>query len=136
MCNTASLCLLKKKTSQRGLAVYYLWGSASNFAGGHFQHLWLVLEGHFQIRECYIGDHFFMKVVHSSNERELKLNVTAVNCKHRSYNCYNCYKHDCRWSMWWVSAWLLTRIFVVSTEIGWVVNFPISLKFIGEGIIS
>ena len=27
-----------------------------------------------------------MKVVHSSDELELKLNVTAVNCKHRSYN--------------------------------------------------
>ena len=52
----------------------------------------ILLGGHFQIREHYLGGHFsnFMKVVQSSNKRELKLNVTSANSKHWSY------KRDCR----------------------------------------
>ena len=44
----------------------------------------ILLGGHFQIREHYLGGHFsnFMKVVQSSNKRELKLNVTSANSKH------------------------------------------------------
>lgn len=46
----------------------------------------ILLEGHFQIREHYLGGHFnnFMKVVKSasSDKHELKLNVTSVNRKH------------------------------------------------------
>ena len=48
------------------------------------------LGGHFQISERYVRFILinFMKIVQSSNERDLKLNVKAVNSKHRSY------KHD------------------------------------------
>ena len=50
-----------------------------HFAGGHFQiserYVWFILIN-------------FMKIVQSSNELDLKLNVKAVNSKHRTY------KHD------------------------------------------
>ena len=61
---------------------------------GHFvgviSNSWLVWGGHFQISERYVRFILinFMKIVLSSNERDLKLNVKAVNSKHRTY------KHD------------------------------------------
>ena len=48
------------------------------------------LGGHFQISECYVRFILinFINIVQSSNERDLKLNVRAVNSKHKTY------KHD------------------------------------------
>ena len=86
----ASLRLLKKKTSQRGWQFITCEGAPAILLGVIFNIL-IGFGGSF-----LHGGSFFMKVVHSSDERELKLNGTAVNCKHRSYNCYNCYKHHCR----------------------------------------
>ena len=60
-----------------GLVVYYLWGGASHFAGGHFQNLDCLLEVIFGEGIVFPGGLFL--VVQSSNEHKLKLYVTAIN---------------------------------------------------------
>ena len=56
-------------------------GEAAILRGGYFQNFEIGSGGHFQITDHYLGIILlnFMKVGQSSNEEELKLNVTAVN---------------------------------------------------------
>ena len=81
----------KKKNIKTGVKGWSFIGCEGR---GHFvgviSNSWLVCGGHFQISERYVRFILinFMKIVQSSNERDLKLNVKAVNSKHRSY------KHD------------------------------------------
>ena len=88
--------LAEKKNFTKGFGSLLPMRERQQFCWGSFSTSLIGFGGSFSDKRVLHGGSFFMKVVHSSNERELKLNVTAVNCKHRSYNCYNCYKHDCR----------------------------------------
>ena len=69
-------------------------GVSVNFAGGHFHNFDWLWGGTILNKGAIHGVILikFMKVVffQSSNEREFKLSVTAVNCKHLSH------KHYCR----------------------------------------
>lgn len=67
-----------------GLVIYYLRREAAIFQGGHFQSLDWFWRTFSEIREHYLRGVIlidFMKA-DSSNECELKLNVTAVKSKH------------------------------------------------------
>ena len=73
-------------------------GGGSHLAGG-FSKSWLVILINFVI------------VVQSSNERELKLNITAIKVlKHWSS------RPDCRLNLWWTSARFVARIFLGDTS--------------------
>ena len=56
-------------------------GGGGGGLGSYFQNFEIGSGGHFQISDHYLGVILlnFMKVGQSSNEEELKLNVTAVN---------------------------------------------------------
>ena len=90
----AGLKQKKKKKIKTGVKGWSFIGCEGR---GHFvgviSNSWLVWGGgggHFQISERYMRFILinFMKIVQSSNELDLKLNVKAVNSKHRTY------KHD------------------------------------------
>ena len=55
-------------------------GGKGHLAGGSFSKSRLVLGSHVRIRDRYLGN--FFQLVQSSNERELKLNVTGISSKH------------------------------------------------------
>ena len=55
-------------------------GGEGHLAGGSFSKSRLVLGSHVRIRDRYLGN--FFQLVQSSNERELKLNVTGISSKH------------------------------------------------------
>ena len=81
----------KKKTLRRVLRAGRLLAvRGGGILLGVISNSWFVWGGHFQISERYVRFILknFMKIVQSSNEGDLKLNVKAVNSKHRTY------KHD------------------------------------------
>ena len=67
-----------------GLVIYYLSRGAAILQGGHFWNLDWFWGTFSEVREHYLGVILkdFMKVVQSSNECQLKLNVTVIKSKH------------------------------------------------------